>query len=296
MFLIIYLGFILRMKFELHVKSFSNLCFYLIIPAFVLVQVYQININLILIKPFVFTILFIIIIYFISFLISKIRKHTISKANAFKNSILFFNVGSFGIPLIIIIFQENSLKELAISTHLIVFLVLNILIFSLGLYNAAKNKFSLKESMNKIFSMPVLYAIILGLILKFVNYDFTQNFLWTTLTYLENSFMPITLITLGIQLSSSSFYINDIDIYLASLIKLLLSPFIAYILIHFLNISGVMAQTLFISFSSPTAMIIALISIEFDNKPIFSSQVVLLTTLLSPLTITLIIWVSRTLF
>ena len=56
-----------------------------------------------------------------------------------------------------------------------------------------------------------------------------------------------------------------------------------------LGIEGITAQVLVIAMGAPTAVNVALTSIEFDNKPEFASQAVLTSTALSAVTMTLVI-------
>lgn len=75
-----------------------------------------------------------------------------------------------------------------------------------------------------------------------------------------------------------------------------MGPLIAYYLIIVLQISGVVAQTLMISSAVPTAVNTALIAVECDNHPDFASQVVMVSTLFSLITVTGVICIANILF
>lgn len=57
-----------------------------------------------------------------------------------------------------------------------------------------------------------------------------------------------------------------------------------------------MAQVLFISSSVPSAVSTALIAVEFNNEPDFASQVVMTGTLMSAVTVTAVIYLSKIIF
>ena len=56
------------------------------------------------------------------------------------------------------------------------------------------------------------------------------------------------------------------------------------------------AQVLMMSSAVPTALNTALIAMERDNYPDFAAQTVLYATLLSPLSLTCVVFLSRTMF
>ena len=78
-------------------------------------------------------------------------------------------------------------------------------------------------------------------------------------------------------------------IYLSNVIRLLLSPAIAFAIVTLLGIEGIIAQVIVIAMGAPTAVNVALMSIEYDNKPEFASQAVLTSTVLSAVTLTMVI-------
>ena len=62
------------------------------------------------------------------------------------------------------------------------------------------------------------------------------------------------------------------------------------------RIDGIMAQVMIISAGLPTAVNTALIAVEFDNKPDFASQTVMISTLLSSVTLTVVIYFATKMF
>jgi malate permease and related proteins len=78
--------------------------------------------------------------------------------------------------------------------------------------------------------------------------------------------------------------------------RLVISPCIALLLIFLLGLTGTIAQALFIASSFPTSRNSALLALEYNNHPDIASQAVLLTTILSSITVTFVIYLSRVLF
>src|SRR5699024_10101627 len=106
----------------------------------------------------------------------------------------------------------------------------------------------------------------------------------------------IALFSLGVQLSKSRLAVKDPMVYVAVLFRLLGGPAIAALLIYIFKFEEVIAQVVFISSSVPTALNTALIAVECKNEEDFASQVVMLSTLLSAITMTGVIYMARILF
>lgn len=303
-FILIGLGFIVSKKFELSVFTLSKLNFYLFIPSFVFYNLYTTNISPDMLKILLYCILYLIANDIIARIVSKIRKFDVGKTNAFKNSIMFNNTGNIGVSLITLIFSSTPfildgktpyLNE-ALTSQIIILVFINITMYSIGFYNAGRGKMNIKDSMHQILTMPSIYAIPLALLLKRFQVDLTPTPLWPTLLYLKGVLVPMALITLGVQLSKTEFDFKSIDVNIAVFTRLILGPILALILIYSFGFTGVIAQTLLISYSVPTAVNTALIAVEFDNYQTFASQEVLVSTIYSAITLTTVIYMARILF
>ena len=144
--------------------------------------------------------------------------------------------------------------------------------------------------------MPVIYTISLAFLLKLIPYDLTSTPIWIGLDYIKTGMISIALITLGVQLSKTKFNFADKDVYITTVTRLLGGPIIALILIKLMGLNGIVAQTLMISTSVPSAVNSALIAVEYDNEPEFASQVVLTATVFSAISLSMVIYFARILF
>jgi malate permease and related proteins len=303
-FLLISLGFLLSKKFDLHIFSLSKLMFYLFVPPFIFVNLYTTELKLNMLSVLLCGILLLITNDMIARIVAKIRKYDVGITNAFKNSIMFNNSGNIGVSLITLIFgsapfvidgKTPYLNE-AITAQIMILVLQNISVNTLGFYNAGRANSSMKDSIKTILRMPAIYVIPLALIFKTMQIDITTTPVWPTLEYLKNGLVPMALITLGVQLSKTSFDLKNPDIHLSVFIKLIISPLLALIYIHLLGLTGVVAQTIFIAYAVPTAVNTALIAVECDSCSDFASQAVMLSTLLSAITLTLAIFAAQFLF
>ncbi|MFP4662191.1 MAG: AEC family transporter [Halanaerobiales bacterium] len=296
LFIIIYLGYLLTSKFKLDIYTLSKLNFYIFVPALVFVKVYQTEINREFLTAIIFGLVILALLAGVGWIISKMMNHKVSISTALNNSIMFYNSGNFGLPLILLVFSGSPYVDYAVSIQIMVLMVQNLTTNTIGFFNAGRGQMTYIDSIREILKMPVAYGIILAVLLKFIDLDLTQFFFWPSIEYMENGLIPVALLSLGTQLYHTKFSFSNWDVYIASITRLLGGPILAYILIQLMGIDGVMAQVLFISSSVPSAVNTALIAVEFNNEPDFASQVVMTSTILSAFTLTAVIYLSQFLF
>lgn len=303
-FIIIVLGYVISKKFDLNISTLSKLNFYLFVPGFIFYNLYTTNLSFDMIKILLFCVLYLIANDVIARIISKIRKYDVGMTSAFKNSIMFNNTGNIGVSLVTLIFgsapyiidgKTPYLTE-ALTSQIMILVFMNITMNTIGFYNAGRAKMNIKASIRQIFTMPSIYVIPLVFLLKSFNVDITSTPIWPTLEYVKNGLVPIALISLGVQLSKTKFDFRNINVNIAVFTRLIIGPVIALALIYILDFNRIIAQVLLISYSVPTAVNTALIAVECDNNQDFASQEVMVSTILSGITLTSVIYIARILF
>lgn len=295
-FIIIYLGYLLTSRFKLDIFTLSKLNFYIFVPSLVFVKVYQTEINMEFLSALLFGVIIVSLLALLGWIISKAVNHRVSMSTALTNSIMFYNSGNFGLPLIMLVFSDTPYAGYAVSVQIMILIVQNLTTNTIGFFNAGRGQMHYLDSIKKILKMPAIYSITLAILFNLLNIDLTRFFFWPSIEYMKNGLIPIALLSLGTQLYHTDFNLGDKDVYLASFTRLLGGPILGYILLNIMGIGGIMAQVLFISSSVPSAVNTALIAVEFDNEPDFASQVVMTSTIMSSITLTIVIYLSQYLF
>lgn len=304
LFALIGVGILLNKKFHLDINTLTKINFYLFVPAFTFVNLYETKIAIDALKAMVIAVLILLINALISFFLAKVRHYDQGMRNAFQNSIMFYNSGNFGVPLITLVFStgmyavggDNPYLNIALTTQIMVLVVQNVAVNTLGFYNAASSNIHWKKAVINVLKMPTIYSIALAFILKAVPYDMTQLWIWPALTYAKNGLISIALLTLGVQLSLAKFDFKSKKVYLAVFCRLIIGPAVAFGLVKLFGVEGVMAQALIISSAVPTAVNTALIAVECKNYPDYASQVVLVSTLMCSVTLVAVIYAAARLF
>jgi predicted permease len=108
--------------------------------------------------------------------------------------------------------------------------------------------------------------------------------------------LSLALVSIGAQIAALKLYSHTGIVLLSSMIRLIVSPVIAFALIYLLHLHGIVAQALWIASAIPTSRNSASLALEYGNEPEFAAQAVLISTLLSSITLTIVIYFSTSLF
>ena len=303
-FLMILVGVWLGKAFRMDLNTLSKINFYVTVPAFAFTQLYSTDLSRDQLLVFFYAIIQVAVLALIADLTARVRGHGMGMRKAFANSVMIYNSGNIGIPLITLVFSssgyiaagENPALDLALATQTVILVVLSITTNTFGFYNSSSGEGTTREALGKMLRMPTIYAVPLALILKNFSFDLSEWFFWPALQMGSNALIALALLTLGIQLTQTRFRLASADVWIAVALRLVAGPIIAFVLIYLFGFTGIVARTLLISGSVPTAVNSALLAVENKNEPEFASQVVLFSTILCGATLVLVIWLSTRLF
>ncbi|MCA0987577.1 AEC family transporter [Guptibacillus algicola] len=292
-FILIGIGVLLHRIFQLDLYTLAKVNIYFIVPGFIFLKLYETTFSLTLfLSVLSFFSFFVVMLYVISLIVSKVFRYSRSVKASFTNSILFYNSGNYGVPVNDLVFKHDPF---AMSIQVIILTFQNILTFSWGIFALKAVDGNKLNAVLGYFKMPVLYAMVFGISLNMLNVD-VPEFVLIPADYIADSMVAIALVTLGAQVAQLRFAKNLSVVYVSLFIRLLLGPAIAIGLIYTLGIDGIIAQALLISSAMPTAVNSAIIAQEYQNEPELSAQIVLASTVFSMLTVTMVISTSRLLF
>ena len=285
-FMLILIGFVAQKKFNMDVRTFSKINLYIFVPAIIFKNIYKTEVTWQLFGTILLYLLAIFIgMFFLGMGIARLLNYPRGIRNAFTNSILFFNAGNYGLPVTEIAFQSNPL---ATTAQIFIMVIQTILMNSFGVFQSAAGKSENRQALKNAIMMPAIYVLILVVIIKILNIEIPV-FLMTPVENLSKGFIPVALLTLGVQLSEVKISKRIKDILISSFIRLLLAPIIGFIIVNLMGVEGILAKVLILGVATPTAVNIAVIAREFDNEPEYASQIVFVSTLLSVITIPLLI-------
>ncbi|MFS0727164.1 AEC family transporter [Paenibacillus sp. 1P07SE] len=287
------IGVIMMRAFHLDIKTLSKLNFYVFSPAIIFKLLYTTNITLgVMGKVLLFFVLFMLLQYVVLEIVVRLRRYQGGMRAAMRNSVLFYNSANYGIPINQLAFNGNP-DTLAIQV--IVMMMQSLIPNTYGIYSVNAHRSDLRAVWRTILSMPIIYVIPVALLMRGFSVP-VPGFIETPVDYMADAFIGTALLTLGVQLGSMKWQINRsllTDVGISSFLRLLAGPALAALIVWALGIEGMMAAALIVSSAVPTSLSSVLLAVEFDNEPEFSSQAVFLSTMLSVISVTLVIFMLQ---
>lgn len=291
--ILIAIGAVLHRAFHFDMNTLSKLTLYFFVPAIAFVKIYEAALSPELLGQVVgFLLIQFVLLLIVTEGITRLLALRKGLSASFSNSVVLSNNGNIGIPVNDLAFRHDPL---AMSIQIVVVVFEILISFTYGLLKASAATKGLGGSIRQFFRMPVLYAILLGLICNLAELNIPDS-LWLPAKHAANGMLAFALISIGAQIASVTLKKQTWLVLLSSFLRLLVSPLLAFCVISLLGLEGITAQALFIASAIPTSRNSASLALEYGNEPEFAAQAVLVSTLLSTLTLTFCIALAAQLF
>jgi malate permease and related proteins len=276
-------GFLLGKFHQLDIKTASRMAFHIFCPCLVFISIVRIKITGAEFgKLAVLTLSVSILIGILAYLVGwslKAERHLIA---AMVVASMCVNNGNYGLAT-----TQFAFGEEALARSLVCFVFATVVIYTLGVLVSSMGKLSIAQAFRNLLKVPAIYALIAAALVRHINWQIPL-FLDRSISLLGNASIPLMLVILGMQIAKTrSWPRNRMALISASaFLQLAVSPILALLLAHWLNLTGPARQAAVLQASMPAAVVTTVLATQYDlDKPLVSG-VVVLTTLLSPLTLT----------
>ncbi|TFH35586.1 MAG: AEC family transporter [Anaerolineales bacterium] len=275
-------GFLIQRLFNIDPRPLSIVIFYALTPTLIFQLTFhnQVNGTDMLRMISVVISLAIILSIFVSGMARVLQLSPAMKA-AFLLSAVFMNAGNYGLSL-----NSYALGQIGLAWASIFFISTAVLNNSLGVFFASSGNKTVGDSLLGLLRVPTLYAFAIALVLRLCHIEQLPTPLSKPIEAMAAATIPAMLLVLGMQISRTGLPSNKKLMGLAIGTRLILSPLIAAALTFFMNLPLIGRQAGILEAAMPSPVLAIIISMEYDAEPEFVSAVVLLTTILSPLTLT----------
>jgi predicted permease len=289
--ILIAIGFGFQKIFKTDSRGFTKLLLYFLTPVMLFVKMYKIEITTGFFASVVPYILIInITMILLGIVLARVMRQPKSKEKAMVNSLVLYNSGNYGIPLIELAFGGNALTMVS---QLFVVIAQNITSSTVGVYQASFGSGSRRDALKNIVKMPALYTLVLIAIVNFTGFTVPEPIM-IPLDFIADGFIAMALITLGMQLAQISIKFNPKLVLITSAVRLLLAPVLGFGLVLLFGLKGILAQALVVGVATPTAVNSTLLADEFGNEREFAAQMVIMTTVFCTFTLPLVIYLAKT--
>lgn len=299
-------GWVIQRKAGLDMATLKRLNFHLVIPVMIYYSLVTSTLDWRTAgKVVLFTVAMIVAQSALAYLVGWLKRLPRDMRGVLVMTTMSYNSGNFGIPLQEMAFSRAGLGGAAMLYQAIVMITQNLSNFTWGVFvlaGSGKGR-TLRDNLVHIATFPPILAIVAGLatiqIRNWIGPDaagmLTQRLspIWQVLLYIKNAFIAVALCTLGAQLATVARGGNKYPVSVSVILRLLAGPAIGLAMIYAFGLTGFIAQVMLISTTSPTAVNCMLLSLEFDNHPDYAARAVFYSTLLSPITVTLVIYLAQ---
>ena len=275
------IGFFLQRKLKVDPRPISQIIFYSLTPVLIFrllidtdIQAGEMG------RMVLLSLSTTICVGVVAWLIGKLLRLPIITSSAFVLTVIGMNAGNFGLSLNYFAFGEEALAWASIF-----FVTNSLFINSAGVYIATVGKLKPLNALKGLLKVPAVYTIPLAFIVRSIEFEIPLG-IWRPIELLSSAAIPCMLLVLGMQIGNNGFPKRLGLLSLSSALRLVVSPAIAFIFARSLGFTGAAFQAGVTEAAVPTAVITSIIALEFDVDPPFVTGAILVSTLLSPVTLT----------
>ena len=273
------LGFIGQKKIGFDTKTISTMALYLMSPVLVFRTFYTTKFDLNYLYLTLYTVTLCFALIAVVYIISFIRKYSITETCGMILASSFMNNGNYGTPVVLLLFGTSGL-----NSAIILMVIQQLVMCTVGVYYAAKGNpevDGIRSAIRAVQRMPIVYGAALGGLLQVFHVPLGKSAL-QAFDLVANSAIPTIMIVLGMQLAKISIkHLEKEKVSLSLITKLAISPAIAYVLTLFLPVDHMVKQIMIIMAAMPTAANTTMYALQFNTEPEFVSSATLISTTLS---------------
>jgi predicted permease len=203
--------------------------------------------------------------------------------SAFLLVVVCSNTGNYALPVTLLAFGREALAFASAY-----FIASSIFSYTGGVLLAASGRRSVREAISGVAKVPAVYGAAAAAVALIAGIEIPRSVM-APIGMLSDAALPMMILVLGMQLERATMPDRPGVVAMAVFVSLVLTPLAGLGLAHLVGLSGPAFQAGVLQASMPTAVITTILAVEFDVLPDFVTSVVFVSTLLSPLTVTLMI-------
>jgi len=287
-FLIILSGFVLEKLTRLDFRTLTNCSLYLFSPCLVFATLMKRPVEFALARDlFLLMLLYTAILLAVAVAVGRLLKMEKDTQGALSLTTVMMNVGNFGLPLSFFAFGQEGL-----DVSILTFILFNIPLSTLAIVIAQGAGVPLRQALSNTARIPIFHAVILAFLLKAASVT-VPDFLLNPIDLLGQAAVPLMLTLLGMQLARTQLLVQPGFLTLATSIRLVLAPLVAWGLTLLFDLQGMTRNVVILQTSTPSAVLPLLYSLRFGTRPDLVASAIFVTTLLSAGTLTVLLYLLQ---
>ncbi|MEZ4514928.1 MAG: AEC family transporter [Chloroflexota bacterium] len=273
-------GFALQRTYQIDKRALSSIVFNCLGPCLVFTSLVKSQLpGEELLQLMAFAVVSLLGMGVLAWILARSFRFSRMETAAFLVVVIFVNGGNFGLTL-------NQLRygEAGLARAIVFYMVNTFLAYTLGVFIASSGQLSAREALARLGKLPAVYAAVLAIIV----YSFAIPIPAPLLRGMEIAgagAIPVMLVILGMQIADLRGGLSWRLALPAVSVRLLLGPVMGLLAATVLGLQGLSRSTSIIEASMPTAVFTIILATEFGLQPSIVTGIVVVSTLLSPLTI-----------
>ena len=287
-FVVIGLGYAFARRTHADIRTVSRLTFYVLSPSLVFSSLVESNVEGGEVAQIaVFVVCVTLLMGVLAWLTARLLKFNSHQTAGFLLAVMFVNAGNYGLGVNQLAFGAN-----AESRAVIYFVTSSVMVYTVGVLIATGHNGGMRGMLKQLFGLPHIYALLAVLIVRVTGFQVPKPIL-QGINFPAQAAIPMMLLVLGAQLANTSIGQYWKPALAGSGLSLLAAPLLAFTMAGVIGLSGAARQAAILQASMPAAVINTIVANEFEAEPKLVTGTVVLSTLLSPLTLTFIIALLR---
>ncbi len=279
-------GFVLGRTLHPDIKTASRLAFYIFSPCLIFVSLVGAGIGG---SEFgrlaFFTITVSAVIGLLSFFCGRLLNLKRQLLASLVVASVLSNSGNYGLAA-----NRFAFGQEALARALVCFVFGTVITYTAGILIASMGKSAAPDAFRKLFTVPAFYGVIAAFVFRNTGWQLPL-FVHRSVTLLSEAAIPIMLVILGLQIAEARVWPRNrmFLIGAAGLLQLVVTPLVALLVAGWMGLSGPARQAAVLQTSMPAAVVTTVLAVEYELDTALVTGTVVVTTLLSPLTLTPII-------
>lgn len=282
-------GFVLGKVLHVEARGIGRIVFYVFSPVLIFDLLIKNQLKLSEAASLIgFTVSIILLVGLITYTLGKLLKVERTALISILITSMFANTGNYGLPLVSFAFGEKALPYAGIY-----FVTTTLLFYSLGVLLASLGHMDFKSAMLGLFKVPTLYAVLLALLVNMTHYELPLA-LERAVDLASGGTIPMMLVLLGLQMTQVEFSKNMRALQLSVAMRLVIAPVLALFIAVLFGVQGFARQGAMTQASMPSMVSATVLASEYHLDTKLIAEIVFISTLLSPLTLTpLLVFLGR---
>lgn len=226
-----------------------------------------------------FAMLAVLLMSIVAYLSARVLRLGRTQTIALMVVTMFVNGGNYGLTL-------NQLRygDPGLARAVVYYTTSTVMLYTIGIFISSMGEMHWRQALRRLLRFPAVYAAVLAIVVYSFNITLPAPLL-RGIEVAGAGAIPVMLLVLGMQLADLK-TVGSLRLALPAIgLRLVIGPLIGLLVATLLGLSGLGRSTSIIESSMPPAVFTIILATEFELEPTAVTSIVMVSTLLSPLTI-----------